>query len=116
MNAHALAFAVLFGTQLLIGQYLQAVLGMSRLHAGLWTIPSAAAYALGGVLAPRLGSRIGSGRLLAIGLAVSAVGCGIVAAVGTTSGLLAFVAGSVIYSVGLAARGQRRPGERPVHR
>jgi DHA2 family multidrug resistance protein-like MFS transporter len=99
---NALAFAVLFGTQLLIGQYLQAVLGMSPLEAGLWTIPSAAAYALGGLIAPRLGSRIGRGRLLAAGLAVSALGFAIVAAIGTVSGLLVFVLGSVVYSVGLA--------------
>ena len=39
---------LLYGTQLLIGQYLQTVLGMSPLQAGLWTIPSPAAYAVGG--------------------------------------------------------------------
>ncbi|MET0695346.1 MAG: MFS transporter [Propionibacteriaceae bacterium] len=99
---NALAFAVLYGTQLLIGQYLQAVLGLSPLAAGLWTVPSAAAYAVGGLLAPGLGSRLGGGRLLAVGLAVSALGFAVVAASGTSSGLLAFVLGSVIYSVGLA--------------
>lgn len=99
---NALAFAVLFGTQLLIGQYLQAVLGMTPLQAGLWTIPSAVAYALGGLAAPRLGASIGTGRLLAAGLAVSALGFGIVATIGTTSGLLVFVVGSVVYSLGLA--------------
>jgi MFS transporter, DHA2 family, multidrug resistance protein len=99
---NALAFAVLFGTQLLIGQYLQAVLGMSPLQAGVWTIPSAAAYALGGLLAPRLGSRFGADRLLVAGLAVSALGFGLVAGVGTSTGLLALVLGSVVYSLGLA--------------
>ena len=99
---NALAFAVLFGTQLLIGQYLQAVLGMSPLVAGLWTIPSAVAYALGGLVAPRLGVTIGTNRLLAAGLLVSALGFAIVAAIGTTTGLLVFVVGSVVYSVGLA--------------
>jgi MFS transporter, DHA2 family, multidrug resistance protein len=99
---NAVAFGVLFGTQLLIGQYLQAVLGMSPLEAGLWTIPSAAAYAIGGLLAPRLGARMGTGRLLAAGLALSALGFGIVAAIGTDTGLLVFVLGSVVYSLGLA--------------
>lgn len=99
---NALAFAVLYGIQLLIGQYLQAVLGMSALQAGLWTIPSAVAYAVGGLIAPGLGSLMGSGRLLAAGLAVSAGGFGILAATGTTSGLLAFVLGSVVYSIALA--------------
>lgn len=99
---NALAFAVLFGTQLLIGQYLQAVLGMGPLEAGMWTIPSAVAYALGGLLAPRLATRIGTRRLLTAGLAVSGVGFAVVAAVGVDTGLGAFVVGSVVYSVGLA--------------
>ncbi len=102
LAGNALAFAVLFGTQLLIGQYLQAVLGMSPLQAGLWTIPSAVAYAIGGLLAPRLGAAAGTERVLTAGLVVSAVGFGIVAAIGTTSGLFAFVVGSIVYSVGLA--------------
>jgi len=99
---NALAFGVLYGTQLLGGQYLQAVLGLTPLRAGLWTIPSAAAYAVGGLVAPRLGSRVGTGRLLAGGLAASAVGFGILATIGPTSGLTAYVIGSVIYSLGLA--------------
>jgi MFS transporter, DHA2 family, multidrug resistance protein len=102
LAGNALAFAVLYGTQLLIGQYLQAVLGLSPLAAGLWTIPSAAAYALGGLVAPRLGARLAAGRLLAGGLAVSAVGFGIVSAVGATTGLAVLVLGTVVYSLGLA--------------
>jgi DHA2 family multidrug resistance protein-like MFS transporter len=99
---NAFAFAVLFGTQLLIGQYLQSVLGMSPLQAGVWTIPSAAAYAAGGLLAPRLGFALGTERLLTFGLAFSAVGFGIVAAIDVTTGLVVFVVGSVVYSLGLA--------------
>jgi DHA2 family multidrug resistance protein-like MFS transporter len=99
---NALAFAVLYGNQLLTGQYLQAVLGMTPLEAGMWTIPGAIAYAVGGLLAPRLGARLGNRRLLAAGLAVSAIGFAVVAAVGTSTGLLAFVIGSVISPLGLA--------------
>ena len=99
---NALAFAVLYDTQLLIGQYLQSVLGLSPLEAGIWTIPSAAAYAIGGLVAPRLGGRFGAARVLAFGLAVSAAGFAIVAAIDVTTGLVAFTAGSVVYSLGLA--------------
>jgi MFS transporter, DHA2 family, multidrug resistance protein len=84
---NALAFAVLYGTQLLTGQYLQSVLGMTPLEAGLWTIPSAVAYAVGGLLAPRLGSRIGAAHVLALGLTVSAAGFATMGLIGTDSGL-----------------------------
>jgi MFS transporter, DHA2 family, multidrug resistance protein len=60
------------------------------------------AYVLGGLIAPRLAAQLGTGRVLAAGLAVSAVGFAIVAAVSAGSGLFAFVQGSVVYSVGLA--------------
>lgn len=99
---NALAFGVLYGTQLLIGQYLQAVLGLTPLEAGLWTIPSAVAYAVGGLLAPGLGARLGAAHVLALGLTVSATGFAIVGLIGTDSGLLPFVAGSIVYSLGLA--------------
>jgi DHA2 family multidrug resistance protein-like MFS transporter len=99
---NALAFAVLYGTQLLIGQYLQSVLGMSPLEAGVVTIPSAVAYAAGGVIAPRLGTRWGAPRVLSLGLLVSAGGFAALGAIGTSTGLLIFVLGSVVYSVGLA--------------
>lgn len=99
---NALAFAVLYGTQLLIGQYLQSVLGMTPLEAGLWTIPSAVAYAVGGLLAPRLEARLGAPNVLALALVVSAAGFATVGLVGTGSGVVPFVAGSIVYSLGLA--------------
>lgn len=99
---NALAFAVLYGTQLLIGQYLQSVLGMTPLEAGLWTIPSAVAYAVGGLLAPRLDARLGAPNVLALALVVSAAGFATVGLVGTGSGVVPFVAGSIVYSLGLA--------------
>jgi DHA2 family multidrug resistance protein-like MFS transporter len=88
---NALAFAVLYGAQLLTGQYLQAVLGLTPLQAGLWTIPSAVAYAVGGLLAPRLTARMGTRWLLVAGLAVSAAGFAVTGLVGTSTGLLAYV-------------------------
>ncbi|MEU4388460.1 MFS transporter [Promicromonospora sp. NPDC023805] len=99
---NALAFAVLYGTQLLIGQYLQSVLGMTPLEAGLWTIPSAVAYAVGGLLAPRLEARLGAPNVLALGLTVSAAGFAIMGLVGTGSGVVPFVAGSIVSALGLA--------------
>src|SRR6185312_8981447 len=44
LGSNALSFFVLYGTQLAIAQYLQLVLGLSPLRAGLWTLPSVLAY------------------------------------------------------------------------
>ncbi len=52
LGANALAFFVLYGTQFFIAQYLQLVLGLSPLEAGLWTIPSALGYLAGSVADP----------------------------------------------------------------
>lgn len=99
---NALAFAVLYGTQLLIGQYLQSVLGMTPLEAGLWTIPSAVAYTVGGLLAPRLEARLGAPNVLALGLTASAAGFATMGLIGTGSGVVPFVAGSIVSALGLA--------------
>ena len=52
LATNALCFFVLYGTQFLVALYLQLVLGLSPLHAGLWTIPSALGYLAGSVLGP----------------------------------------------------------------
>ena len=43
-----------FGIFYFTGQYLQLVAGMSPLHAGLWSMPTAAAFIIGSNLAPRI--------------------------------------------------------------
>ena len=47
-----LPFAVLFGISFFIAQYLQLVLGLSPLEAGLWTVPSAAGFIVGAMTLP----------------------------------------------------------------
>ena len=42
----------MFGTFLFIAQYLQLVLGLSPLEAGLWTLPSSLAFVAGSMLTP----------------------------------------------------------------
>jgi hypothetical protein len=49
--ANGLSFFVLYGTQFAIAQYLQLVLGMSPLRAGLWALPPVLAYLLPAVVA-----------------------------------------------------------------
>ena len=103
LAANALGFFVLYGTQFFIAQYLQLVLGLSPLEAGLWTIPSALGYLAGSVADPAgRGPRPGRVWLMSASLAVTAVGFGLLTQVGPESGLTFVVVGSVVVSIGLS--------------
>ena len=98
---YTLGTFVAFGVFVFIGQYLQLVLGLSPLQAGLWTTPFAAAFIVGSLVTPLLLRRISPGSLIGAGLGLSAVGFGLIGLVGT-SGLALLVTGFVVYSLGLA--------------
>jgi MFS transporter, DHA2 family, multidrug resistance protein len=102
LAAYALGTFVLFGLFLFTAQYLQLVLGLSPLQAGLWMLPTFGAFIAGSMLTPLLSRRIPRAQLLSAGLMVSAIGFWIVAGIGATSGLVALVTGSTIYALGLS--------------
>ncbi|MFF5295848.1 MFS transporter [Paractinoplanes globisporus] len=98
VGSNALSYFVLYGTQLAIAQYLQLVLGLSPLHAGLWTLPSVLAYLGASFLGPALTRYLPPGRVIAAGLATMAVGFAVLA----FGGLTFVVTGMVLFSIGLA--------------
>jgi DHA2 family multidrug resistance protein-like MFS transporter len=100
--AYMLVTFVAFGSFFFIAQYLQLVLGMEPLRAGLWTMPFAAAFIVGSMLTPMLARRFRPADVMAGGLLVSAVGFGILTQVGGTSGPGMVVVGFVVYSLGLS--------------
>jgi DHA2 family multidrug resistance protein-like MFS transporter len=102
LAANALALFAVFGVDLFIAQYLQLVLGMGPFEAGLWTLPSAAGFIVGSMLAPAIARVLHPGTLVAGGLAVTALGLAILTQVGTDSGLAILVAGSVVMALGAA--------------
>jgi DHA2 family multidrug resistance protein-like MFS transporter len=94
------AFAA-FGTFLTFAQYLQLVLGMGALEAGLWTAPSGAAFIIGSLVAPILVRHAQAKHVMAAGLALSAVGSAVLTQV--DSGSLAVVmTGYLLFSFGLS--------------
>ena len=114
-----LGFFVEFGIAVLIAQYLQLVLGLSPLEAGLWTVPSAAGFIVGSMLTPLLVRWIQPGFAIACGLALAAAGFILLTQVAADSGLGVTVTASVLFSLGLAPVftlaadlmvGQPRPG------
>jgi MFS transporter, DHA2 family, multidrug resistance protein len=105
LAAFLLSIFVIAGIFFFIAQYLQLVLELSPLVAGLWTLPSAGGLIAGSLLAPLVARRLRPALVMAGGLALSAVGFGMVAQVGAGSGLAVVVAGSVIFSLGVAPVG-----------
>ena len=102
LAANGLALFAVFGVDLFIAQYLQLVLGMGPFEAGLWTLPSAAGFIVGSMIAPLIARAVRPGVLVAGGLAVAAAGVAMLTQVGTDSGLAALVAGSVVMALGAA--------------
>lgn len=93
---------VLAGIFLFVAQYLQLVLGMSPLEAGLWTIPPTAGIIAGSLLAPVLVRRIPAPRVVSGGLAVAAVGLLVLAQVGSEPDLALVVTGLTVLGIGAA--------------
>ncbi|RTL63510.1 MAG: MFS transporter [Pseudonocardiaceae bacterium] len=96
-----LAIFVMVGYFLFIGQYLQLVLGLSPLQAGLWSVPSAAGFVLGSQLGPRIVARFRASTVVAAGLGAAATGLGMLTLVGVHDGLTVLVVAAVVVSVGM---------------
>ncbi len=104
LTTNVLSFFVGFGALLFVAQYLQLVLGLSPLQAGLWMLPSSGGFIVGSMLTPVLAGRVRPGSVMAGGLGLAAVGFGLLTQLGSdhAAGLAVLVAGSVVFSLALA--------------
>jgi MFS transporter, DHA2 family, multidrug resistance protein len=99
-----LGIFIAVGYFLFVAQYLQLVLGLSPLEAGLWSLPSAAGFIVGSNLAPRLLRRVRPAFVIGAGLGLAAVGLGVLTQVGGSrdADLAVLVGASLLVSLGLA--------------
>ena len=104
LTTNLLSFFVGFGALLFVAQYLQLVVGLSPLAAGLWMLPSSGGFIVGSMLTPVLAGRVRPGLVMAGGLGLAAVGFGLLTQLGTdhAAGLAVLVTGSVVFSLALA--------------
>jgi DHA2 family multidrug resistance protein-like MFS transporter len=102
LTTNLLSFFVGFGALLFIAQYLQLVLGLSPLAAGLWMLPSSGGFILGSLVTPLLVRRVRPAVVMAAGMALAAVGLGLFTRLDSTAGLTLLVTGSVVFSLALA--------------
>ena len=104
LATNLLGIFIVVGYFLFVAQYLQLVLGLSPLEAGLWSLPSAGGFIIGSNLAPRILRRLRPAPVIGAGLAMAAAGLAVLTQVGgTPTADLAILAGaSLVVSLGLA--------------
>ena len=102
LAVNVLAIFVAVGYFLFVAQYLQLVIGLSPLEAGLWSVPSAIGFIIGSNLAPRIVRAVRPAYLMAASLAIAAAGLGVLTQVGGSDGLAVVVLASIVISLGLA--------------
>jgi len=104
LATNLLGIFIVVGYFLFVAQYLQLVLGLSPLEAGLWSLPSAGGFIVGSNLAPRILRRVRPAYVIGAGLALAAIGLGVLTQVGGSHDAdLAILAGaSLLVSLGLA--------------
>ena len=102
LTINTLGFFVAFASFLFVSQYLQLVLGLGALDAGLWTVPSGLAFVLGSTVAPRLVRRVPAGRVVTCGLLVAAVGFALMAQASREDGPVLLVCAYTLLSLGLS--------------
>ncbi len=102
LATYLLATFAVFGPYVFIAQYLQLVVGLSPLQAGLWSMPFAGGFVVGSMVSPFLARRVRPALLMAGGLAISAVGFVALAQVRGAAGLPLVVISTIVFSLGLS--------------
>jgi len=101
ITTQLVALLAMAGIYLFVAQYLQLVLGLSPLYAGLWLLPSTAAGMLGSFLTPTIARRVRPAYAMGGGLVLAAIGMAVMTQVGNGGGLAVIVTSYVIISLGL---------------
>lgn len=105
LATNIVALFVIFGTFLFIAQYLQLVLGMGPLAAGIWTAPSGVVFALGSVAAPFLVRHYPPHIVISVGFLISAVGFALLTQISATDSPWLMFAGMMVLCLGVAPCG-----------
>jgi len=101
---------VSFSIYIFIAQYLQLVLGLTPLQAGLWTLPWSGGFIAGSLMTPLAARRIRPVRLIIGGLVLAAAGFWLMTRIGASGATDSFllsplglvVSGSLVFSLGLS--------------
>jgi DHA2 family multidrug resistance protein-like MFS transporter len=102
VGSMTLGIFAFLGVNFFIAQYLQLVLGLSPLRAGLWTLPGAIAFIISSNLAPRLVQKVRAVSIVTTGWILAAAGFAVLTQIGGDSlGLLAVANVLMAFGFGL---------------
>jgi DHA2 family multidrug resistance protein-like MFS transporter len=90
------------GLMLFTSQYLQLVLGLSPLHAGMWTLPGVATMVIALLVAPIIAQRVRPGRLITGGLVVATFGALLLTRLEPSAGVAPLVIAFILLNGGCA--------------
>jgi DHA2 family multidrug resistance protein-like MFS transporter len=103
LSSNVLSVFVSFGSFILVSQYLQLVLGLSPLSAGLLSLPASVLAIAGPMLSPLLTQRIGMRLSLAALLGIAAVGFAVQSLVGGPIAVATIAIGWALWALGGSA-------------
>ncbi|MGW7022509.1 MFS transporter [Streptomyces decoyicus] len=92
----------LMGVQFVVAQFLQSVLELSPMQAGLWMLPAVLAGMVAALVASGIVSKVRPAYVFGAGMVVAAAGFGLLTQVEATSGPGTVVASSILMFAGLA--------------
>lgn len=98
-----LGSVVMSGMMMLFAMYLQMVVGLSPLQAGLWTVVPAVTTVVGAMLAPAAAQKVSPGIVITGGLLISACGFLLMTQIGPLGGLAVTLTGIAVGSIGAGA-------------
>ena len=102
LATYTLGTFVAFGIYIFIAQYLQLVLELPPLQAGLWMAPSMLAFVVASMVVPAIAQRVRPAYFMSAGLLLAAVGFAVLTQMDRGPALTLLVIGSVIYSLGIS--------------
>ena len=95
-----LALFAMSGVMFFLAQYLQLVIGLEPLEAGLWTLPQAGAMVVATFITAPLARRFGPAWVMAGGMLIAVVGLSILSQLDGSSDLALLVAGQAVMAIG----------------
>ncbi|MFE2290853.1 MFS transporter [Streptomyces sp. NPDC059452] len=96
-----LTVVFMLGSQFLISQYIQMVVGLDPLDSAMWSLPMVLGGTLAMFIAQAVAGRVGKAAVFGAGLTVAAIGFAVLSRLDGTSGIGHVVVGSTLLFIGL---------------